>query len=342
MARTQICLTACLFVLSLFLSFQPVSAYERFQPTTAADRTEAQAFQASQRQLQPGVKLGLALGGGGARGAAHAGVLKILDQEGIKFDYVVGTSIGSVVGGFYCLGVKPEEMEEHFLSGEVMKHFMAVPLTLRLAAAPILYLPRLMGVKPYDGLFGGNKFRHYLMGGMSTKDQAIEDLPIQFAAVTFDLIACKPYLLRKGNLAEAMSASCAVPSLRKPLEVDGKLLSDGGVICNLPVKQCREIGADFVIAVNIDQPLKELPLEHFRHPGSVAQRMLTWGLHDIDEPQQLLADVVIHPDTDGISLISTKRSDARKAILAGEKAARDALPLIREKLGKLKTAGAGN
>jgi NTE family protein len=138
-----------------------------------------------------------------------------------------------------------------------------------------------------------------------------------------------------------MQASCAVPSLRKPVEIDGQLMADGGVICNLPVKQCRELGADFVIAVDIDQPFKPVPLKDFRKPGSVAQRMLTWGLWDMDEAQAEMADIVIHPNTDRISLISTKKSDARRALKAGEEAAQEILPLLREKMNKLRAVQVG-
>ncbi len=313
--------------------------FEKLQLTSAANRTEAAAYELNIKSGRP--KIGLALGGGGARGAAHVGVLKVLEKEGIKFDYVVGTSIGAVVGGFYCLGAKPDEMEQPFTSGAVMKHFMAVPLTLRLAAAPILYVPRLLGANPYDGLYGGKTFRHYLMGGLSTKDQKIEDLDIPYAAVSFNLLDGKPYMIRKGSLIDAMQASCAVPSLRKPIVIDGQLMADGGVVCNLPVKQCREMGADIVIAVNIDQPFKKESLDHFRKPGSVTQRMITWGLFDMDEAQEQMADIIIHPDTDKISLISVKKSDAQRAVAAGEEAAKDALPAIRDLLNRFKTAAKG-
>lgn len=328
--------SCCLLLATIAHSAIPCNASETLQLTSAADRTEAKQFKFYNSPGKP--KIGLALGGGGARGAAHVGVLKVLEKEGIKFDMVVGTSIGSVVGGFYCLGAKPSEMEEPFLSGQVMRKFMVVSLPTRIIAAPILYIPRFLGAKPYDGLYGGNTFRRYLIGGMSSRDQNIEDLKTPFAAVAFNLVDGKPYMIRKGNLAYAMQASCAVPSLRKPIEWDGQLLCDGGIICNLPVKQCREMGADIVIAVNIDMPFTKAPLQDFRRPGSVPERLLKWGLFDLDEPQEQLADIVIHPDTDGISLISTSRSDAKRAMKAGEKAATEALPLIREKLGKLRTA----
>lgn len=315
-------------------ALQPASAYtDGVVETSAAEWKEVE--QIKNRTLPRKPKLGLALGGGGARGAAHVGVLKVLEEEGIKFDCIAGTSIGSVVGGYYAAGVSPTEMERHFESGELMKHFMTVPLGVRIAAAPILYTPRLLGARGYDGLYKGGAFRKYLVAGLPCDERNIEDLKIPFCAVSLNLVDGKPYMIRKGNLGYAMQASCAVPSLRKPVQIGDKLFVDGGVACNLPVKQCREMGADVVIAVNIDQPFKEVPLDTFRKPGSVAKRMLNWDLYTIDQPQAAMADILIHPDTEGIALISTKKSDARRAVAAGEKAAREALPIIRAKLGAL-------
>ncbi len=324
--------TALLNILLFTAAVPSVYAYDSLELTSAAERTEAKQFVFGVKSGKP--KIGLALGGGGARGAALVGVLKVLEKENIKYDYIVGTSIGSVVGGFLCLGAKAAEMEEPFVKGDVMKHFMTVPLTVRIVAEPILIMPRLLGANPYDGLYGGKTFRKYLMGGMSVVDQKIEDLPIKFAAVSFNIRDGKPYLIRKGNLAVAMQASCAVPSLRKPVEIEDQLMADGGVICNLPVKQCRQMGADFVIAINIDEPFKVEDKDVFRKPGSIAKRMLTWGLYDTDDAQEQLADVVIHPDTGGIGLLSTKTKDAKRGVKAGEEAAQAALPHLREKLNK--------
>lgn len=300
-----------------------------FVLTSAADRTEAKLFQKPLVKGRP--RLGLALGGGGARGAAEVGVLKVLEAEGITFDCVTGTSVGSVIGGFYCLGASPADMETAFVRGEVMNNFMTVPLYFRLLIAPIMLIPRIFS-NEYDGLYKGNKFRNYLVKYMPQKDQLIEDLRIPFAAVALNLVDGKPYMIRKGHLGYAMQASCAVPSLRKPVEIDGQLFCDGGVICNLPVKQCRELGADVVIAVNIDEPFEAKPLAAFRHIGSVAKRMLNWGLFDSDEPQAQLADLTIHPNTEGISLISTRKKDAIRGLNAGEEAARAMLPQIHKLL----------
>ncbi len=315
--------------------------------TSAGDRTEAKLFRPFTTQIvseskeseknQPKrPKLGLALGGGGARGAAEIGVLKVLMAEGIKFDCVTGTSVGSVIGGFYCMGANAEDMELVFVRGDVINHFMTVPLTFRIIVAPVMLIPRLLGSHEYDGLYRGNLFRKFLMRNMDVHVRNIEDLPIPFAAVALNLIDGRPYMLRKGNLGYAMQASSAVPALRKPVEIDGKLFADGGVVCNLPVKQCRELGADIVIAVNIDEPFEAKPLDHFRRMGSVSKRLLDWALFDIDEPQAQLADITIHPNTAGISLISTRRKDAVRGVKAGEEAARELLPQIR---ALLKEAG---
>jgi Predicted esterase of the alpha-beta hydrolase superfamily len=139
-------------------------------------------------------------------------------------------------------------------------------------------------------------------------------------------------MLRAGNLGYAMQASCAVPSLRKPVEIEGQLFCDGGTVCNLPVKQCRELGADVIIAINVDEPFVPLPLSHFRKIGSVTKRYIDWSLYEIDEAQSAMADITIHPDTSEISLISTKRKDAMRALKSGEEEARRMLPQIRRLL----------
>ncbi len=327
---------ALILMLSLSLySVAPatLAATGEIVETLSADRSEAKLFKAAPIVGRP--KIGLALGGGGARGAAEVGVLKILEKEGIHFDLVAGTSIGSVIGGFYCLGATAEQMEEEFKSGAVMRNFMAVPLTFRLLVAPVFLLFRPFSHNKYDGLYGGDKFRKYLVGKLTTEDGLIENMKIPFAAIALNVVDGRPYMIRKGHLGYAMQASCAVPALRKPVEIDGMLFSDGGVSCNLPVKQCRAMGADFVIAVNIDEPFEPVPLSSFKKPGSITKRMVKWALFDIDEPQAALADVTIHPNTEGISLISTRRSDAIRGIKAGEEAAIAAIPMIKKKLKEI-------
>jgi NTE family protein len=300
--------------------------------TSPADTYDIRAFEKRERPKGEKLKIGLALGGGGARGAAHVGALKVLEKEGIKFDIITGTSIGSVVGGLYAAGVSLAQMEDAFESGKLMRNFMTVPLTVRIAVAPVMFVPRLLGSKAYDGLYKGNKFRNYVKKDITVHQIDIEHLNVPFSAVSLNLLDGKPYMIQKGNLGYAMQASTAVPSLRKPVEIGDKLFVDGGVICNLPVKQAREMGADIVIAINIDHPFGERDKAAFRKVGSVAQWMLDWDLYSLDKAQAEIADVTIHPDTAGISLISRSKKDARKGVIAGEKAATELLPKIRETL----------
>ncbi|MCW5824583.1 MAG: patatin-like phospholipase family protein [Cyanobacteria bacterium TGS_CYA1] len=307
-------------------SLDAVHASDSFIETSSCDRWEATNYKRASKPDR--LKLGLALGGGGARGAAEVGVLKVLDEAGIKFDYICGTSIGAVVGGFYALGASPLVMQKEFENGNVMEHFMTVPLWFRVAISPVIKLVNVFKEKDYDGLYAGNRFRTYLMGKLTTEEQMIEHLPIPFAAVALNVMDGKPYMIRKGNMGWAMQASCAVPTLRKPVELGDSLFCDGGLICNLPVKQCREMGADVVIAVNIDEPFIPLKKGQLTGFGSMAKRMIAWDLHDLDGPQAKYADITIHPDTTGISLISTKRKDAKRGVKAGEEAARVALPDI--------------
>jgi NTE family protein len=309
---------------------EPKNDNAKLVETSRATYADYLKWKAKPKVMAP--KIGLALGGGGARGAAHVGVLDVLTKEGIKFDYITGTSIGSIVGGLHAAGVSTEKMQQDFESGSLMKHFMPVSLPVRIILAPVLYTPRLLGAKPYDGLYRGNLFRNYMDKNFPDKQQEIQNLKIPFSAVSLNILDGKPYMIQGGDLGYAMQASSAVPGLRKPVEIGGKLFVDGGVVCNLPVKQCREMGADIVIAVNIDEPFYEDKLETFRHPGSVTRRMLKWDLYTIDQAQEDIADVVIHPNTEGVSLITTSKKLARKAFEQGQKAAREALPEIKKKL----------
>ena len=311
-----------LLVLSCLTNLAATSAF-------ADDSTTNQSSSSAGRP-----KIGLALGGGGARGAAHVGVLKVLEKEGIPIDCIAGTSIGSVVGGMYAAGVPLDQLEKDFTETGLMHSFMTVPLWVRIAAAPVLVMPRLFGRHPYDGLYKGNKFRNYLVKNVPVAERNIESLKIPYAAVAVSLIDGKPHRIDKGSLGYAMQASCAVPGLRKPVPIGDDLFCDGGVSENVPVTQCKAMGADIVIAVCIDEQLLPEQRDSFRKIGSVSRRLIKLQLHDVDEPQLKKADIVIHPNTDGISLISTKKEDAVNGVKAGHEAALAALPQIKKKLAE--------
>jgi NTE family protein len=298
--------------------------------TPALAENSNQATKPGQSLGRP--RIGLALGGGGARGAAHVSVLRGLEKAGIPIDCIAGTSIGSVVGGLYSAGVPLDTIEEHFKDGHLMGSFMTVPLWVRVVVSPIMVLPRAFGSHPYDGLYKGNKFRKFLTKDVPSAEHNIEDLKIPYSAVAVSLVDGKPHRLSKGSLGYAMQASCAVPGLRKPVEIDGDVFCDGGISANVPVEQCRAMGADIVIAVCIDERMEPVPIDTFRKIGSVSERLIKLQLHDVDAPQLAKADIVIHPNVDGISLISTKKSDAATGLKAGEEAVAAALPAIKKLL----------
>ncbi|HEY9784924.1 MAG TPA: patatin-like phospholipase family protein [Candidatus Obscuribacterales bacterium] len=310
-ARLSACLTAMFFLL---LNISPVLA----QVPAEGD-------------LQRRPRVGLALGGGGMRGAAHVGVLKVLERESIPIDCIAGTSMGAVVGGLYSAGVSVEELEHKFSDGSLMKAFMTVPISVRVAASPLFFFGRMVGAKPFDGMYRGGIFREYLLHSLpKSSEPNIEKLRIPFSAVALNLVDGKAYSLTKGNLGVALQASSAVPMLRRPVPIDDKLFVDGGVVANLPVKQARELGADVVIAVDVDETFDPMPPDSFRRMGSVAHRVLTLHLTKVDEEQLADANVLIHPSVNGISLVSTKTKDAKAAISAGERAAEAVVPLIKK------------
>ncbi len=285
---------------------------------------------ASKPQRRP--RIGLALGGGGSRGAAHVGVLKVLKEENIPIDMIAGTSIGSVVGGFYAAGVSLDEIGEVFEKKIFTKEFTPKPL-LHIAMEPAVLSLRLLGRKPYDGLYNGVKFRKY--ANSVTKSMTIEQLSIPYAAVVTNVVTGESCRLTAGDLGLAMQASTAVPELKQPVQIGEKLFCDGGLINNVPVNHVREMGADFVIAVDIDEKLKDTPLDKFRGLGSMGRQALKIQLSTFDLPNRKNADIFLNPDTTGINLVSFKKGDGRRGIEAGIEAAREAMPEIKRKLAEI-------
>lgn len=279
-------------------------------------------------------RVALALGGGGTRGAAHIGVLRVLKSEGIPIHCIAGTSMGAIVGGLYCAGQSPDEIQKRLLAHSFLRAYHTVPIPVRVAVIPLFLLPHLVGYHPYDGLYRGNRFANYMNHCVPEREREIKSLSPTFCAVATNLLDGKPFSITEGNLGKALQATAAIPALRRPVKIGDELLVDGGVGANLPAKQARALGADIVIAINVDETFPRAKDKEFRRIGSVSQRVLSMILAKVDEDQVASADLVIQPDVNGIHLLSTKKSDALRAIAAGEKAAREALPRIRKLLAE--------
>jgi len=176
------------------------------------------------------LRLGLALGSGSARGWAHIGVVRALEERGIKPDLVCGTSVGALVGAAYAAG-ELDRLEE-WVTG--------------LAWTTVV---RLMDLTWRGGLIRGTRL--FNLFGTMLADREIDDLPIPYGAIATELESGRELWLRHGKLLEAVRASCAMPGLFTPVVRDGTVLVDGGLVNPVPVSMCRALGADIVVAVDL-------------------------------------------------------------------------------------------
>ncbi|MDB5761897.1 MAG: patatin-like phospholipase family protein [Herminiimonas sp.] len=255
------------------------------------------------------VKIGLVLGGGAARGFAHIGVIKALESQGIVPDIVVGTSAGSLVGALYAAG-----------NNGFALHRMA--LDMEEAAISDWSVPLFSKV---SGVLKGEAIQQYV--NKAVNNVPIEKLKIPFGAVATDLGTGTAILFQRGNTGVAVRASSAVPSVFQPVRIGNHTYVDGGLVSPVPVRFAREMGADFIIAVNISaQPDSE--------PASSAVDMLlqTFTImgQSINRYELKDADIVIRPGLG--SMKGNDFSGRNIAILAGEQATIAAMPEIRQKL----------
>ncbi|MDN8130078.1 patatin-like phospholipase family protein, partial [Burkholderia multivorans] len=284
--------------------------------------------------------IGLALSGGGARGYAHLGVLKVLEDNRIPIDCIAGTSMGAVVGGLYASGMPAEDMQKRLSQIDLAD--IAFDVTER-ADLPQsrrederYYINGLTlgfgakGVKAPAGLVQGNRLQALLADWTASvpTNQPFDRLPIPYRAVATDLQTGQMVVLDHGSLPLAIRASMAMPGLFAPAEINGRALVDGGLVSNLPVDTARRMGADVVIAVDIGSPLR--PLDALASPADVMQQMVGILIRQnvTSQRKQLHAeDVLLTPDLGTIAF--TDFQSANQAIAAGAAAATAALPRLK-------------
>ena len=180
-----------------------------------------------------GIKFGLALGSGSARGLAHVGVIQVLEAYGIPIDIIAGTSIGSVVGSLYATGASIDQLEEAALS-------MKKSTTLSLLDPAL----------PHSGLISGNKIVE-MLNDLALKDKTFDDLKIPFAAVATDVESGAEVILTQGKVVDAVRASISIPGIFTPVKYQDYYLVDGGVVDPVPVDVVQKMGADIIIAVSL-------------------------------------------------------------------------------------------
>ena len=263
-------------------------------------------------------KIGLALGGGGARGLAHFGVLKVLKREGINIDFVSGVSMGAIIGSLFALGLDLESIEK-----EVLKFNYKVKI---LGIIDIDFFSKksfLKGKKPYKFI---EKF---------IDDNAnFEDTKIPFTIVATDLNTGEEAVLNKGNILEAVKASSCVPGLFPSVKIGDDFYVDGGVVNPTPVDVVQDMGADIVIAVD----LVAKKYVNLKQPSFFDTLMRTYNIIRAQAVKFKMKQVgesmiLIKPEIGGI-VDSFKFDNMDRFIKAGEEAAEKMLPEIRERIEK--------
>ena len=292
-------------------------------------------------------KIGLALGGGGAKGAAEVGVLKVIEEAGVKVDYIVGTSIGSIVGGLYAAGYSASELETMFQTQEWLSLLTDRKGSLSNEPyATVDGVTYVFGFPVMDrnsrdiGVMSGGRIEQLIDSMASAKGcPDFESLKIPFRCVTADIRDAKEVILSKGALCRALRASMSIPGIFKPVEHDGRLLVDGGMLNNLPVDVCRQMGADIVIAVDLQQseqkPRKKTDLDALMGIARLFGfgGILEWITNrpDIDKYYENVkqADIYIHPNLPDDDASNFGNKHAARMIQAGTAAAKSQLPELR-------------
>ena len=249
-------------------------------------------------------RLGLALGGGAARGFAHVGVIQVLEEAGIRPDLVVGTSAGSLVAAFYASGKNGAQLQQ---MAETMDEATFTDWTLPIFSR---------------GVLRGEALARYV--GTQVGGRPIQDMPLPLGIVATDLQSGQGVLFRRGDTGTAVRASSAVPSVFQPVRISGSDFVDGGLVAPVPVRFAREMGAELVLAVDISSPPEANAPE-----GSLQILLQTFAIMSghLAEAELKEADLVLRPEVGDLS--AAEFSSREHAVLQGRMAVRKALPEIR-------------
>ena len=289
-------------------------------------------------------KVGLVLGGGGAKGAAEVGVLKVIEKAGIPIDYIAGTSIGSIVGGLYAAGYTATELDSMMCQQEWLtlltdrkSDLSGEPYKVKDGVTYIFGFPVMGDLKAGDlggfGLMRGEQVEHLVDSMARQKDcRDLDCLRTPFQCVASDFRSAKEVIIKNGQLSKAVRASMAIPGIFKPVLRDGKILVDGGMLNNLPVDVVTAMGADIVIAIDLQQKEKnakrnDYDLGILSGLGDLLGigGLLNWvttrpDITKYDENVKR-SDIYIHPPLPDMDASSFGNKNSRRMIKIGEEEA---------------------
>ena len=286
-------------------------------------------------------KIGLVLSGGGAKGAAHIGVLKYIEEAGIPIDYIAGTSMGSIVGGLYALGYSSDEILE-FISSVDWNRLISNKVDRREisfsskseSSTQLVRIPFSFGKENED--FQAQSFKNSLPTGIVSGDNLINlfnslsvgysdpvdfnELPIPFICIATNIINGEADVLNKGIFTKSLRASMAIPILFDPIKINGTLYADGGLVSNFPAEQCRAMGADYIIGVSMSPGLESNPQKLTSIFSQIKQ--LKEIITDKDfENYHKQCDIFISPDLKGVGMLSFNAESVARITQSGYEAA---------------------
>lgn len=290
----------------------------------------------------PQPKVALALSGGGARGIAQIGVLKALEEKKIPVAFIVGTSMGSIIGGLYAAGYSVKTLDSiartadwnYLLSGDAKTNRRDLFVDQKISEDKAVLTLRLKGLKPIipTSVNDGQRLSNYLnllsfQAPVKVKNN-FDDLEIQFRAVCTNLETGEAVVIRSGSLSQAMRASSSVSFLLSPVKMDTLTLVDGGLVANIPVKIAKQFRPDVLIAVNTTGDLH--PKEDLEMPWIVADQLVSIPMKLLNEEQLRSADFVITPNLNGVGSTDYRRVDS--LITLGYESTKPLLESIERKL----------
>ena len=272
----------------------------------------------------PRPKVGVVLGGGGAKGASHIGALKYLEEMGIPVDYVAGTSMGSIIGGLYALGYTPDEMAaliadmnwSEYIGNKIDRSTMSLESRERNSTTQLsipFSLEGLFDKNPSTGLINDlpsafvnnsslvNLFNNLCVGYQEDID--FNDLPIPFACVATDIVTGEEVVIRSGNVPTAMRASMAIPGVFSPVIIGDKVLVDGGLVNNFPADVLKEMGADIIIGVEVVNE-KKITQTDIQSLPQLLGRLVINSTRGKRKENSEICNVHIIPDVSGYGMLS--------------------------------------
>jgi NTE family protein len=286
-------------------------------------------------------KIGLVLSGGGAKGLAHIGVLKVLEEAGIRPDYITGTSMGSIIGGLYALGYTAEELSQinsdadwvKLLSDRLVLNKIVMEEKYESKKYLFSFPIRNYKFKLPSGLIEGQQLEMYFADLVwpLPEQESFDNFPIPFHCISVDMISGETIEFDSGNFVESIRASMSIPSVFAPKRIDSLLLVDGGITKNFPVEEVRRMGADYVIGVYVGYKEEVTSEDLFSLTDVLSRATALGGINDA-KVQLANVDMLIVPDLEGYGASDFMK--AKKIELKGEEAARlkeDELRSLAEK-----------